>query len=65
MASDVMLLPTAYVVWNSVKDTHALERNIQRIYDRCGEIFLTKQGSKPLHELYSSIKALWEELNLY
>lgn len=65
LARDVMLLPTAYAACSSVRETYALEGNIQHIYDLCGEIFFTKQGSKLLHELSSSITARWEELNPY
>lgn len=54
---DAMLLPTAYAVWISVKETFALEGNIQRIYELCEEIFFTKQGTKSLNELYSFVKA--------
>lgn len=65
ISSDVMLLPTAFAVWNSIKETYGLEGNIQRVYELCADIFLIKQGSLPLHERYSFIKSKWEELNLY
>lgn len=60
-----MLLPTAYAVWTFVKETYGQEGNIQRIYELCKDLFLTKQGTKPLHEHYSYVKSKWEELNLY
>lgn len=65
MACDVMLLPIAYAVWNSVKETYAREGNIQCPYELCEGIFFTIQESKPLHERYSAVKSKWEELSLY
>lgn len=62
---DVMLLPTAYAEWTSIRETYVHEGNIQRIYELCEDIFLPKQGTKPLQEHYSSVKGKWEELNLY
>lgn len=62
---DVMLLPIAYTVWLSVKETYGLEGNIQRTYELCDNIFHPKQGTRPLHEHYSFVKAKWEELSLY
>lgn len=64
VSCDVMLIATAYAVWTSVKETYGSEGNIQHIYEVCEDIFLTKQGSRPLHEHYSFVKAKWEELNL-
>lgn len=65
VSNDVMLLPTAFSVWTSLKDTYGLDGNIQRIYELCEDIFLSKQGSKTLPELYSFVRSRWEELNLY
>lgn len=62
---DVMLLPTSYAVRNFVKETYGLEGNVQRIYELCEDIYLTKQGTRSLHKHYSFVKAKWEELNLY
>lgn len=50
VSSDVMLLPTAYAVWESIKETYGLEGNIQRVYELCEDNFLTKQRIRPLHE---------------
>lgn len=66
VSCDVMLSPTAYAVWISVKETYGLGGgNIQRMYELCEDIFLTKQGPRPLHGHYSFVKSIWEELNLY
>lgn len=62
---EVMLPASDYAVWTSLKETYGQEGNIQRIYELREGIFLTKQGSRPLHKLYSSVKSKWEELNLY
>lgn len=45
-----MLLPTAY---GFQLKRHGLEGNVQRINELCDGIFLTKQGTRPLHEHYS------------
>lgn len=60
-----MLLKTAFEVWQPVYESYATEKNIQRIYGLFEEVFLTKQGTKPLNKYYSFIKARWEELNIY
>lgn len=65
ISCDVMLLPIAYSMWISTKETYGEEGNIQRIYKLCEDVFLTKIGTQPLDEHYSFVKAKWEELNLY
>lgn len=57
---DVMLLLTAYTVWQSV-NIYRLEGNIHRIYKLCEDIFLTKQRTRALHEHYSFVKSKWED----
>lgn len=35
------------------------------VSELCEDMFLTKQGSKPLHQYYSTVKGRWKELSLY
>ncbi|XP_043693371.1 uncharacterized protein LOC122643864 [Telopea speciosissima] len=65
IASNVMFHKTAKGVWNELKESYSQDTNLSRIYDVYERFFSFKQDGKSLGEYYSSLKGMWEELNVY
>lgn len=58
----VLLLKSAYVIYTSVCDSFASDKNVNGIYELCEGV---KQQGGSLEEYYSYVKRRWEELGLY
>ncbi|XP_043710586.1 uncharacterized protein LOC122659549 [Telopea speciosissima] len=52
-------------VWEELKESYSQDTNLCRIYDLYKKFFSFKQDGKSLGEYYSSLKGMWEELNVY
>lgn len=55
ISADVVLLKSNHVVFTSVYDSYASDKNVNRIYE-LHEVFRVKQQGRSLTEYYSYVK---------
>lgn len=53
ISEDVVLLKSTHVVFTSVYDSYASDKNVNRIYELHEEVFRVKQQGRSLKEYYS------------
>lgn len=52
ISCDVVLLKTAYEVYQSIADSFASDKNANLIFELCDEIFLSKQQGQSLKDFF-------------
>ena len=65
VAANVMSYTTAKGVWNDLQESFSQDTNLSRVYDLYERLFNCKQGDRSIAEFYSSLKGIWEELNVH
>ena len=59
------MLSTAKQIWDTVKATYAHEKNIVRVTELYDQFFSLQQGNQSVQELYTSIRVLLDEIEIY
>ena len=52
-------------IWDTLKELYSSEQNLPRIYQLCQDLFSLQQGDRSVEEYFSTLKGMWDELNVY
>jgi hypothetical protein len=64
IAQSVVFLENAIDIWNELRERFS-QGDLVRISELQQEIYALKQDSRSVTDFYSTLKILWEELELY
>ena len=61
----VVMLSIVKKSWDTLKTTYAHEKNIARVAKLYNQFFTLQQGDQSVYELYTAIRVLLDELEIY
>ena len=65
VASNVMFLTPTKTIWDTFKETYGHEKNISCVFKIYEQLFSLQQGDHSVHEIYTSLCALLDELEVH